>query len=151
MKLLKNYSSKRMSIHQFQTSCLLKYDQKANNHLLQKILEIQGKERIILKINKNVPCALCTASRPPNGPQCIIYYVCIALYNSIATYSTVKYISSQSLTTTYILHSSSKQGLVTQCMRNGGHEGRYWASLGYAGLGRPPSGAAIFSFQFFFC
>ena len=43
----------------------------------------------------------------------VMYYVCIALYNSIATYSTVKYISSQSLTTTYILHSSSKQGLVT--------------------------------------
>ena len=41
---------------------------KTNNHLLQKNLEIQGKDRIILKINKNVPCALCTASRPQNGP-----------------------------------------------------------------------------------
>ena len=52
------------------TKFMTNSDQKANNHLFQtETLQIQGKDRIILKINKNVPCALCTASRPsPNGP-----------------------------------------------------------------------------------
>ena len=52
------------------TNFMTNSNQKGNNHLFQtKTLEIQGMDRIISKINKNVPCALCTASRPsPNGP-----------------------------------------------------------------------------------
>ena len=88
-------------------------DQKANNHLIPK-KPLRYRESIeaywkSIKTYRVHYAQLVLGRRTDRS----IYYVCIALYNSIATYSTVKYISSQSLTTTYILHSPSKQGLVT--------------------------------------